>query len=73
MIKLCMRLLGQYFTYLINQDFGEIIVNRCKVFEFSPLIINSSLKKRKDENFHFKDTLILQKPDILNKVMIRNF
>ena len=68
-----MRLHGRYFTYLINQDFGDIIVNKCKVFEFTPLIINASLKKRKDENFHFKDTKILQKPDILNKVMIRNF
>jgi E3 SUMO-protein ligase PIAS1 len=32
-------------------DIGELQLNGRKVFEFQPLQVNSSLKKRKDEKF----------------------
>lgn len=46
-------------------DIGELIVNNMRVLEFKPLVLNSSLKKRKDEKY-FTNDLNLISPSVNN-------
>lgn len=36
-------------------DVGELTINNVRVLEFKPLVLNSSLKKRKDEKYFTND------------------
>lgn len=36
-------------------DIGELSINNMRVLEFKPLVLNSSLKKRKDEKYYTND------------------
>lgn len=40
-------------------DAGELIINNNKVLEFKPLVLNSSLKKRKDDKYFTNDLSLI--------------
>lgn len=40
-------------------DAGELIINNNKVLEFKPLVLNSSLKKRKDDKYFTNDLALI--------------